>query len=153
MAASQRDPSPPRQQRHPNRYPSPSPSPSIDLLCAVALSLVRALDDRDGSDRDRRLGLRDLNLTPARVASMLLGASLTMMLCGSATFLIGFVLMPWVLGLVAALYVAGVVTGLSRAAKAVVAAALGCRDRDGCCCGCDDEDLSPGQLLTKFPII
>ncbi|PWZ18875.1 hypothetical protein Zm00014a_041466 [Zea mays] len=36
-------------------------------------------------------------MSPA--AAMLLGASVALMLCGSVTFAIGFLLMPWVAGL------------------------------------------------------
>uniref|UniRef100_A0A5B6ZZ32 Transmembrane protein n=1 Tax=Davidia involucrata TaxID=16924 RepID=A0A5B6ZZ32_DAVIN len=39
-------------------------------------------------------------ISPAEFASLLLGISLALMLCGSVTFFIGFMLMPWVLGLV-----------------------------------------------------
>ena len=38
-------------------------------------------------------------ITPPRFASLLLGISLAMMLCGSVTFFIRFMLMPWVLEL------------------------------------------------------
>ncbi|KAL4587060.1 hypothetical protein LXL04_011710 [Taraxacum kok-saghyz] len=36
--------------------------------------------------------------TPAGFTSLLLGISLSLMLCGSITFFIGFLLMPWPLG-------------------------------------------------------
>lgn len=52
-------------------------------------------------------------ITPAGFASMFLGISLALMLCGSVTFFIGFVLMPWVIGLIMVLYVAGIVSILS----------------------------------------
>src|SRR5438128_1534420 len=38
-------------------------------------------------------------VSPAAVASMLLGASMALMLCGSVTFAIGLLLMPWVAGI------------------------------------------------------
>ncbi|MED6187801.1 hypothetical protein PIB30_079931 [Stylosanthes scabra] len=46
-------------------------------------------------------------------ASLLLGISMALMLYGSVTFLIGFMLMPWVLGLVMVFYVVGIVSKLS----------------------------------------
>ncbi|CAK8567145.1 unnamed protein product [Lathyrus sativus] len=52
-------------------------------------------------------------ISPAGFASMFLGISLALMLCGSVTFFIGFVLMPWVIGLIMVLYVAGIVSTLS----------------------------------------
>ncbi|KAL8201357.1 hypothetical protein R6Q59_004466 [Mikania micrantha] len=58
-------------------------------------------------------------ITPAGFASMLLGISLALMLCGSITFFIGFLLMPWVLGLVMLLYVVGIVSSLSMLGRAI----------------------------------
>nr|XP_043606439.1 uncharacterized protein LOC122578528 [Erigeron canadensis] len=58
-------------------------------------------------------------ITPAGFASMLLGVSLALMLCGSITFLIGFILMPWVLGLVMLFYIAGIVSSLSILGRAI----------------------------------
>ncbi|KAA0039812.1 hypothetical protein E6C27_scaffold122G00850 [Cucumis melo var. makuwa] len=36
-------------------------------------------------------------MTPAGFAALLLGISLALMLCGSVTFFLGFMLMPWIL--------------------------------------------------------
>ncbi|KAM0027052.1 hypothetical protein Hdeb2414_s0020g00565101 [Helianthus debilis subsp. tardiflorus] len=62
---------------------------------------------------------RPSQITPAGFASMLLGISLALMLCGSITFIIGFLLMPWVLGLVMLFYVAGIVSSLSVLGRAI----------------------------------
>ncbi|XP_058192804.1 uncharacterized protein LOC131310036 isoform X2 [Rhododendron vialii] len=59
-------------------------------------------------------------ISPTGFASLLLGISLTLMLCGSITFFIGFMLMPWVLGLVMVLYVAGILSSLSIIGRAVL---------------------------------
>ncbi|KAL2547214.1 hypothetical protein Fot_16447 [Forsythia ovata] len=59
-------------------------------------------------------------ITPAGFASLLLGISLSLMLCGSVTFFIGFILMPWVLGLVMFLYFVGVVSSLSMIGRAIL---------------------------------
>jgi len=59
-------------------------------------------------------------ITPAGFASLLLGISLALMLCGSVTFFIGFILMPWVLGLVMVLYFVGVVSSLSMIGRAIL---------------------------------
>ncbi|XP_061336979.1 uncharacterized protein LOC133284041 [Gastrolobium bilobum] len=56
---------------------------------------------------------RSAAITPAGFASLLLGISVALMLCGSVTFFIGFMLMPWVIGLVMVLYVAGIFSSLS----------------------------------------
>ncbi|CAN1295180.1 hypothetical protein LINPERPRIM_LOCUS22744 [Linum perenne] len=58
----------------------------------------------------RRRSPAAAKMTPAGFASLLLGVSLALMLCGSVTFFIGFILMPWVLGLVMVFYVAGIVS-------------------------------------------
>lgn len=58
-------------------------------------------------------------ITPAGFASLLLGISLSLMLCGSITFIIGFLLMPWVLGLVMLFYVVGIVSGFVVIFRAV----------------------------------
>lgn len=63
-------------------------------------------------------------ITPAGFASLLLGISLALMLCGSITFFIGFLLMPWVLGLVMLFYVAGIVSSISMLGRAIFCHAL-----------------------------
>ncbi|KAI6692203.1 hypothetical protein NL676_019913 [Syzygium grande] len=64
-------------------------------------------------------------ITPAGFASLMLGMSLALMLCGSVTFFIGFMLMPWVLGLVMFLYVAGIVSSLSVLGRSILYYATG----------------------------
>ncbi|KAK1365646.1 Polyadenylate-binding protein like [Heracleum sosnowskyi] len=59
-------------------------------------------------------------LTPAGFASLLLGISLALMLCGSVTFFIGFLLMPWVIGLVMVFYFVGIVSSLSMIGRAIL---------------------------------
>uniref|UniRef100_A0ACD5XAX9 Uncharacterized protein n=1 Tax=Avena sativa TaxID=4498 RepID=A0ACD5XAX9_AVESA len=52
-------------------------------------------------------------MSAAGAASMLLGASMALMLCGTVTFTIGFLLMPWVAGVALLFGLAGVVSTLS----------------------------------------
>uniref|UniRef100_A0A7N0UWS1 Transmembrane protein n=1 Tax=Kalanchoe fedtschenkoi TaxID=63787 RepID=A0A7N0UWS1_KALFE len=59
-------------------------------------------------------------ITPSGVASLMFGISLAMMLCGSVTFLIGFMLMPWAIGFVVVLYIVGLVSGISMLARALL---------------------------------
>lgn len=59
-------------------------------------------------------------LTPAGFASLLLGISLALMLCGSVTFFLGFLLMPWVIGLVMVFYFVGIVSSLSMIGRAIL---------------------------------
>nr|XP_016452395.1 PREDICTED: uncharacterized protein LOC107776950 isoform X1 [Nicotiana tabacum] len=58
-------------------------------------------------------------ISPAGFASLLLGISMALMLCGSVTFFIGFFMMPWILGLVMVLYLAGIVSTLSMIGRAI----------------------------------
>ncbi|KAI4336565.1 hypothetical protein L6164_015077 [Bauhinia variegata] len=59
-------------------------------------------------------------ISPAGFASLLLGISLALMLCGSVTFFIGFILMPWVLGLFMVFYVAGILSTLSMLGRSIL---------------------------------
>ncbi|WMV29179.1 hypothetical protein MTR67_022564 [Solanum verrucosum] len=58
-------------------------------------------------------------ITPAGFASLLLGISMALMLCGSVTFFIGFFMMPWILVFVMVLYLAGIVSVLSMIGRAI----------------------------------
>ncbi|XP_038714219.1 uncharacterized protein LOC120007830 isoform X1 [Tripterygium wilfordii] len=58
-------------------------------------------------------------ISPAGFASLMLGISVALMLCGSVTFFIGFILMPWVIGLVMVFYVAGIVSSLSMLGRSI----------------------------------
>ncbi|XP_071927779.1 uncharacterized protein [Coffea arabica] len=68
--------------------------------------------------RRRQTGMQQI--TPAGFASLLLGISLALMLCGSVTFFIGFLLMPWVIGLVMVFYAVGLVSSLSMLGRAIL---------------------------------
>ncbi|KAF2292925.1 hypothetical protein GH714_029897 [Hevea brasiliensis] len=65
----------------------PSPIPFSDQSPAIP------------SDSSRRRSSAPPQISPAGFASLMLGISMALMLCGSVTFFIGFMLMPWVLGL------------------------------------------------------
>lgn len=58
-------------------------------------------------------------ITPAGFVSLLLGISTALMLCGSVTFVIGFMLLPWIIGLVMVFYVAGIVSSLSVLGRSI----------------------------------
>lgn len=75
-------------------------------------------------------------LTPAALVSLLLGMSLALMLCGSVTFVIGFMLMPWVLGLVMVFYFVGIVSSLSGFGRAML---------------CPSSSLSPSSGPKEIP--
>jgi len=60
------------------------------------------------------------HITPAGFVSLLLGISMALMLCGSVTFVIGFMLLPWILGLVMVFYVAGIVSSLSVLGRSIL---------------------------------
>ncbi|PAN26776.1 hypothetical protein PAHAL_5G038100 [Panicum hallii] len=80
-------------------------------------------------------------MSPAAAASMLLGASVALMLCGSVTFAIGLLLMPWVAGLALLFGFAGAVSNLSSGFFGKPAA-LPCKDAArGRICSPIDSDL------------
>ncbi|KAL7110047.1 hypothetical protein ACP275_05G000900 [Erythranthe tilingii] len=80
----------------------------VDEVSALVLNIIRSPAPGAPIAVRRR---RSLDL--AGFACLLMGISLSMMLCGSVTFFIGFVLMPWILVLVMLLYFVGVVSSIS----------------------------------------
>ncbi|KAL0906745.1 hypothetical protein M5K25_025263 [Dendrobium thyrsiflorum] len=59
-------------------------------------------------------------ISPAGMVSLFLGVSLALMLCGSVTFFIGFMMMPWVLGMMFLLYFLGIISFFSGLCKAAL---------------------------------
>ncbi|OVA17471.1 hypothetical protein BVC80_1837g293 [Macleaya cordata] len=100
-------------------------------LCSLVLSILRSphlplsassssgMTSSDSSSR-RIPPSSTSQVSPAGFASLLLGISLALMLCGSVTFVIGFILMPWVLGLVMVLYLVGIVSNISGLGRAIL---------------------------------
>ncbi|XP_010478052.1 PREDICTED: uncharacterized protein LOC104757050 [Camelina sativa] len=60
------------------------------------------------------------HISPSGFASLLLGISVALMLCGSVTFFIGFLLLPWVLALIMVFYVAGIVSAISMVGRSIL---------------------------------
>ena len=85
-------------------------SPPSAILSSDQSSMVSAVSSR------RPIPMQ---ITPAGFAWLLLGISLALMLCGSITFFIGFMMMPWVIGLVMFFYVAAVVSCLSMIGRSI----------------------------------
>ncbi|XP_047957950.1 uncharacterized protein LOC125203605 [Salvia hispanica] len=120
-------------------------SKALHELSALVLNIIRSppppLDFSDQSaaaHRRRRQGPSFQQMTPAGFASLLLGISLSLMLCGSMTFFIGLVLMPWVLGLVVSLYFVGVVSSISMIGRSIF------------CCNSSprkDADAAPWKVM------
>ncbi|KAK2636814.1 hypothetical protein Ddye_031606 [Dipteronia dyeriana] len=100
-------------------------SPPSDMAYADQSS-SRALVSSSSSTATttRRYPPSSAQITPAGFASLMLGISLSLMLCGSVTFFIGFFLMPWVLGLVMLFYVAGIVSTISVLGKTIFCYAM-----------------------------
>ncbi|KAL7148842.1 hypothetical protein ABFS83_05G000800 [Erythranthe nasuta] len=84
----------------------------VDEVSALVLKIIRS-----PPIPVRRRPRRSLDL--AGFACLLMGISLSMMLCGSVTFFIGFVLMPWILVLVMLLYFVGVVSSISTICRSI----------------------------------
>ncbi|KAK6256253.1 hypothetical protein QUC31_017974 [Theobroma cacao] len=57
----------------------------------------------------------------AAFATLFLGISLALMLVGSVTFIIGFVIMPWVIGLLAVFHFVAVVSTFSELWRSFIA--------------------------------
>lgn len=103
-------------------------------LSALVLSLLRSpptpisLPDHHHHFPDSPMMMRSpqhrslsmAHITPSGFASLLLGISVALMLCGSVTFFIGFLLLPWVLALIVVLYVAGIVSIISMAGRSIL---------------------------------
>lgn len=94
-------------------------------LCALLFSVIKsppgAVSVSTPAPRAARVGgPRRSQVTPAAFASLLLGVSLALMLCGSVTFVIGFILMPWVLGMLMVFYFVGIVSSLSGIGRAIL---------------------------------
>ncbi|KAF5754149.1 hypothetical protein HanRHA438_Chr17g0798531 [Helianthus annuus] len=105
------------------RQPQNEQSRVFYELSALILNLIRypptSFQVSDEVRRQPRRPVPPSQITPAGFASMLLGVSLALMLCGSITFFIGFLLMPWVIVLVMLLYVVGIVSSLSMIGRAI----------------------------------
>ncbi|ESR60279.1 transmembrane protein [Citrus sinensis] len=87
-------------------------------LCYMIIHLLKPfpnsllLSGLSSSSRQRSpLGLTQVS--PAAFASLFLGVSLALMLFGSITFVIGFILMPWIVAFVFLFYLAGFFSKLS----------------------------------------
>ncbi|URE45088.1 hypothetical protein MUK42_04699 [Musa troglodytarum] len=128
------------------------PSRLFYELCALLLAVLRtphlALppSDADASPpapAPTRQARPRARMSPAGLASLLLGASLALMLCGSVTFVIGFIMMPWVVGLVVLFYFVGVVSNLSGLGRAILCPGS----------GPSSPKETSGSLFSKLPII
>ncbi|XP_040383822.1 uncharacterized protein LOC102700647 [Oryza brachyantha] len=85
-------------------------------LCALLLTVLRSSPEEGGAGR----AAWPRQVTAAGLASMLLGASVALMLCGSVTFMLGFFLMPWVVALACVFLFVGFVTNLSGIGRAIL---------------------------------
>ncbi|KAI6700855.1 hypothetical protein NL676_015179 [Syzygium grande] len=73
----------------------------------------------DSASRQPRLAVASMaQVSPAALASLFVGISLALMLFGSVAFVIGLILMPWVVLLVLLICTAGMVSALCELARA-----------------------------------
>ncbi|KAK9751183.1 hypothetical protein RND81_02G248200 [Saponaria officinalis] len=91
----------------------------LNILRSPPSSVIQFSDVAPPSPRRRRAVLPH-QITPAGFASLMLGISLTLMLCGSVTFFLGFLLLPWVIGLVMVFYFVGLVSSISVIGRALL---------------------------------
>ncbi|KAG6468702.1 hypothetical protein ZIOFF_073395 [Zingiber officinale] len=97
----------------------------IDELCAMLAPLLHAprltVPPVDVPTRPRTpRRFPPVRISPTGFALRLLGASLALMICGSFIFFIGFLLMPWILGLVFVFYFAGILSYLPGIGKVIL---------------------------------
>ncbi|KAH0462431.1 hypothetical protein IEQ34_010006 [Dendrobium chrysotoxum] len=106
----------------------------IDELCALIFALLRSphLFFPSASTPSRTLRpcggavaalyrpQQRSQFTPVGFVSLLLGASLALMLCGSVTFVLGCILMPWIIGVLMFSYFLEIISSLSEIGKAVL---------------------------------
>ncbi|KAK6928542.1 hypothetical protein RJ641_007133 [Dillenia turbinata] len=92
-----------------------SPPPSIPVLCSSSSS------SSSTSATPRRLNVTTASqqISPTAFAYLFLGISLALMLFGSVTFVIGFILMPCIVGMILVFYAAGIVSNLSELGHAI----------------------------------
>ncbi|KAA3463256.1 Protease HtpX [Gossypium australe] len=99
-------------------------------LSALVLNLIRSppMPFADQSPvpgwRSHPQYLSTTTISPAGYAWLMLGISVSLMLCGSVTFFIGFLLMPWVIGLFMVFYVAGIVSVISMLGRSILCYAM-----------------------------
>ena len=86
-------------------------------------------------------------VTAAGVASMMLGASMALMLCGSVTFMLGFFLMPWVVGLACVFLFVGFLTNLSGIWRAILCWPAACSSSS------PHKDASTWHIFPKPPFM
>ncbi|KAI3983496.1 hypothetical protein MKX01_038916 [Papaver californicum] len=103
--------------RSPHLIPSSSSSSSNGISTTTSSRRTITIPS---SSNSTTTSISTAQVSPAGFASLLLGVSLALMLCGSVTFVIGFILMPWVLGLVMVLYFAGIISNLSGLGRALL---------------------------------
>lgn len=93
----------------------------LDEFCALVFSVLRASSGPGSHTLVSGVqGRGRLRASPAGLVSLLLGISTALIFCGSVTFMIGFVLMPWVLGLAMVLHFVGMLTNLSTMGRSIL---------------------------------
>ncbi|XP_030544776.1 uncharacterized protein LOC115751161 isoform X3 [Rhodamnia argentea] len=108
-------------------------SRALHELCSMIAHIMKfpppnALPVAASTSGQPRLAIASMaQVSPAASASLFVGISLALMLFGSVTFVIGLILMPWVVLLVLFFYVAGMVSALSVLARAIPCSASSLR--------------------------
>ncbi|XP_062199411.1 uncharacterized protein LOC133901892 [Phragmites australis] len=113
-------------------------------LCALLLTILRSSQEDGEGARPRPLLPRQVSA--AGVASMLLGASMALMLCGSVAFMLGFFLMPWVVGFGCLFLFVGFVTNLSGIWRAILLWPTAA-------CSSSPHEASPWHIFSKPPFM
>ncbi|KAG5534695.1 hypothetical protein RHGRI_022729 [Rhododendron griersonianum] len=117
-------------------------------MCSMILQILRSppfpnpFDSSSSSSSLYRTTLPAVS-SPSAFASLFLAISLALMMLGSVTFAIGFVLMPWVVGLVLLFCFVAVVSDLLELGRSILCPTASSKDVTG-------ENLAISHVLKKF---
>ncbi|PWA43202.1 hypothetical protein CTI12_AA535600 [Artemisia annua] len=95
----------------------------IQDLSSLLLTILRHPDDNMTSSSSQKISNSGL-------VWLMMGVSLALMVCGSLSFCIGFLLMPWVFFLVVLFYIVGVVSSFVVVFRAVFCHAFASKKGD-----------------------
>ncbi|KAL4280010.1 hypothetical protein GQ457_03G026550 [Hibiscus cannabinus] len=94
---------------------------AIHELSALVMNLLRSPPTPMHSAGQSPLRTK---ITAMGFAWLMLGISVSLMLCGSVTFFLGFMLMPWVVGLLMVFSVAGIVSTISMFGRRILCSVM-----------------------------
>ena len=95
-------------------------SPPLSIPFPKSYGKLRTTSSSSSSSSKSRQSVGFSQVSPTGFASLFLGISLALMLFGSVTFVIGFILMPLVMGLVLLFYAIEILFNLSELGRSIL---------------------------------